>query len=98
MLEIRYTDTFYKWFSGLKNPIAKSAIALRLERAEKGNFGDFKNLSGNLYEMRIKTGAGYRIYYTQDGETLYFLLCGGDKSTQEADIKKARSMIETNTR
>ncbi|URL01849.1 type II toxin-antitoxin system RelE/ParE family toxin [Avibacterium sp. 20-126] len=92
--EIRTTAEFDHWLMNLKNRIAKMAIIKRIERAEQGNFGDHKPLGGGLYEMRIATGAGYRVYYIQDGNTLYFLLCGGDKSTQQAGINKARMMIE----
>lgn len=92
--EIRATEEFDSWLANLKNRMAKMAIIKRIERAERGNFGDHKALGGGLYEMRIATGAGYRIYYTQQGKIIYVLLCGGDKSTQQADINKARSMIE----
>ncbi|WP_409041015.1 type II toxin-antitoxin system RelE/ParE family toxin [Mannheimia haemolytica] len=59
-----------------------------------GNFGDHKSLAGTggLYEMRIATGAGYRIYYAQQGNVIYILLHGGDKSTQQADIEKAKAL------
>lgn len=92
--KIKTTEEFDNWLLNLKNKIAKMAIIKRIDRARRGNFGDHKPLGGGLYEMRIATGAGYRVYYIQSGSTLYFLLCGGDKSTQQADINKARSMIE----
>ncbi|WP_439240159.1 type II toxin-antitoxin system RelE/ParE family toxin [Lonepinella sp. BR2474] len=95
---IEMTETFAQWLAKLKDPTAKAKITMRIKRAKNGNFGDFKNLKGNLYEMRVDTGKGYRIYYTQDGETLYFLLCGGDKTTQNEDIAHARAMIKDGTR
>ncbi|MCK3656999.1 hypothetical protein A4G19_15160 [Pasteurellaceae bacterium Macca] len=95
MNQIEMTEEFAEWLDKLKDPIAKASIGKRIKRAALGNFGDFKNLKGNLYEMRIDKGKGYRIYYTQKGEIIYILLCGGHKSTQQADITKARTMIKS---
>ncbi|MCB4228263.1 type II toxin-antitoxin system RelE/ParE family toxin [Mannheimia haemolytica] len=88
------TDNFSKWLENLKNPIAKATVARRIKNAINGNFGDHKSLAGTggLYEMRIATGAGYRIYYAQQGNVIYILLHGGDKSTQQADIEKAKAL------
>lgn len=90
--QIIITDNFSKWLEGLKNPIAKATIARRIKNTIKGNFGDHKSLAGTggLYEMRIATGAGYRIYYARQENIIYILLHGGDKSTQQADIEKAK--------
>lgn len=63
---------------------------MRVDRARLGNFGDHKSVGDGVYEMRLTTGAGYRIYYAQRGEIVYILLNGGDKSTQQADIDKAK--------
>lgn len=92
--QIVITDNFSKWLDGLKNPIAKATVARRIKNAVKGNFDDHKALAGTggLYEMRIATGAGYRIYYAQQGDVIYILLQGGDKSTQQADIEKAKAL------
>ena len=61
---------------------------------EQGNLGDVKTVAQNLFEMRFFFGSGYRIYYTINGETVVFLLCGGDKSTQKKDIEKAKKIME----
>lgn len=61
----------------------------RIERAEQGNFGDHKPVEGPIWEMRIDYGPGYRLYYARQGETIYLLLCGDDKSSQQADIRLA---------
>lgn len=92
--QIILTETFSKWLDGLKNPIAKATVARRIKNAIKGNFGDHKLLSGGsgIAEMRIDTGKGYRIYYAQQGDVIYILLNGGDKSTQQADIEKAKTI------
>lgn len=92
--KILMTEHFARWLERLRNPIAKATIARRIQNAVNGNFGDHKSLtgSGGLYEMRIATGAGYRIYYAQQGDIIYILLYGGDKSTQSADIEKAKEI------
>lgn len=66
-------------------------VVTRIRRAENGYFGDHKLLpnTGGVYEMRIDTGKGYRIYYGQIGEITYILTNGGDKSSQQNDINKA---------
>lgn len=94
MNEILMTEKFAKWLKNLKNIQAKKNILQRIDRAKKNNFGDCKQLAENLYEMRIFTGAGYRVYYTQRGMAIYLLLVGGDKSSQEKDIEIALEMIK----
>ncbi|WGE85335.1 type II toxin-antitoxin system RelE/ParE family toxin [Actinobacillus equuli] len=89
---IEQTQIFKYWLKTLKNPIARITIARRIERANFGNFGDHKALGAGLWEMRIDTGAGYRVYYAQKGECIYLLLSGGDKSSQAKDIEKARTI------
>jgi len=58
-----------------------------------GNFGDVKPVGGGISEMRIFVGKGYRVYFTVRNDEIIILLCGGDKSTQESDIKKAKSLL-----
>lgn len=67
-----------------------------MTRIRAGNLGDFKQIAGKLkiYELRIHYGPGYRIYFGRKGNIMILLLCGGNKSTQEADIKKAISYWE----
>jgi putative addiction module killer protein len=93
-MEIKKTDRFIRWYSGLRDAKAKAAIARRIERAQDGNLGDAKPLGGGVSEMRVDVGAGYRLYFTLRGRTVIFLLCGGDKSTQTADIKAAKQMAK----
>lgn len=87
---IRQTDWFAKWLAGLRDERAKARILKRLDRARDGNLGDIAAVGGGVSEMRIFYGPGYRIYFTQRGSGLIVLLCGGDKSTQIADIEEAR--------
>lgn len=72
---------------------AKKKILQRIERAKENNFGDCKQLAENLFEMRIFVGSGYRVYYTKQGNTIYLLLIGGDKSNQSKDIELAKEML-----
>ncbi len=70
------------------------AITQRLDRAIVGNFGDFAPVGECVSEMRIFVGPGYRLYYTIRKNTIILMLCGGDKSTQRKDIKKAKKMAK----
>ena len=94
MITIVQTETYRKWFNGLSDRKAKIVIDSRLLRIENGLLGDIKSLGGNLYEIRIHYGAGYRLYFIKKGNTYILLLCGGDKSTQNKDIKLARKLAE----
>lgn len=63
---------------------------MRVDRMELGLFGDSEPVGDGVSELRIHYGPGYRVYYAKEGKTIYLLLCGGDKSTQSKDIKRAR--------
>lgn len=91
------TNIFDEWLTKLKDPIGKIGILKRIERAENGNFGDHKLLpdTGGIYEMRIFKGNGYRLYYAQQGETIYLLLIGGSKDNQQNDINQARTLWQS---
>ena len=93
MYDIRTMADFDTWLRKLKDRQAVKAIVLRLTRAEAGNLGDIKSVDGQVSEMRIFIGAGYRLYFTIQGQTIIVMLCGGDKSTQQSDIKTAQAMI-----
>ena len=94
MYKILETDIFSNWLHKLKDIQGKVAILRRLKRVESGNFGDYKYLESSIYELRIKTGPGYRIYYTKKEDKVILLLIGGDKSTQQKDIKKAKEILK----
>ena len=91
--EIVSTPVFEKWLKGLKDRSTKNKLLSRLARIENGNFGDYKQLGRNLFELRFFFGGGLRIYYIiQDGH-LVLLLAGGDKSSQSKDIEKAKLIV-----
>jgi putative addiction module killer protein len=89
MIEIRKTDHFLEWFESLKDIRVRAKIQARIDRAVLGNLGDCQPVGEGVSEMRIHFGAGYRVYFTQHGDSLIFLIAGGDKSTQRKDISKA---------
>jgi len=80
---------FDLWINQLKDRRAKAKILVRLDRITAGNFGDVKSVGGGVSELRIKEGKGYRVYFGREGNRVVILLCGGDKSTQQSDIKQA---------
>lgn len=94
MIEVRQTTVFSEWLKGLRDVNAQARIAIRIRRMEDGNAGDAKSVGEGVSEMRLTYGPGYRVYFTQQGKTVVILLCGGDKSTQSADIKEAKRLAK----
>lgn len=86
---------FDDWLKALKDRTGKARILHRLTAAEHGNIGDCEPVGGGVSEMRIHCGPGYRVYFTRIGKRVYFLLVGGDKSSQKRDIKRAVEMAQT---
>lgn len=93
MFTVERTRKFSDWLARLADPKARAAIAARIVRVELGNLGDAKSVGGKVSELRVDFGPGYRVYLTRTGLTVQLLLCGGDKSTQQADIKRAQEMV-----
>lgn len=91
MREICRSDIFDKWLKKLKDRTGKALIRRRIKRLAEGNPGDSRFLGG-ISEMRIDYGPGYRVYFKDTGKELIILLCGGDKSTQQADIARAENI------
>ena len=89
MIEIRQTDEYSRWFNGLRDRQARARINVRIRRLSLGNPGDVKPVGEGVSELRINYGPGYRVYYVQLGQTLVILLAGGEKHTQDRDIKRA---------
>lgn len=92
MIGVVSTGEFDSWLKRLRDLRGKSRILRRLDRLAQGNPGDVRPIGKGLSELRLDVGPGYRIYYLQDGEVLILLLCGGDKSTQQKDIRKAHQL------
>ena len=81
---------FELWLDALRDRQARARIKKRLDRIGLGNLGDFKPVGAGVMELRIVYGHGYRIYFAQSGAKIILLLCGGDKSTQDRDILRAK--------
>lgn len=94
MYTIHETNIFSDWLTALRDARGKAAILRRLVRVQMGNLGDVKPLGDGLFEMRVDSGPGYRVYCVRRGDVLIVLLCGGDKSTQEKDIASARKLAK----
>jgi len=92
VIEVRQTTRFATWLAGLRDVQAQARILKRLDRAKSGNLGDVAPVGQGVSEMRIFYGPGYRVYFIQRGSELIVLLCGGDKSTQGADIEEAKAL------
>jgi putative addiction module killer protein len=82
-------DLFADWLAKLRDRRAAARVAVRVNRLSLGNFGDSKSLRDGVSELRIDFGPGYRVYFGRSGERIVLLLCGGDKRTQSADIRRA---------
>lgn len=93
MLEIRRTDEFAKWLRKLKDTNARARINLHIRRILlTGNLGDYKPVGEGVCELRVDFGPGYRVYFGRRDNELILLLMGGDKSTQQRDIAKAKQL------
>jgi putative addiction module killer protein len=92
MLEVRQTTTYSDWFGTLRDRVAKVRIDIRIRRLSLGNPGDVKPIGEGISEMRVNYGPGYRIYFVQKGSEYVVLLAGGDKSSQERDIRQAKAL------
>jgi putative addiction module killer protein len=94
MIEIRQTEIYSKWFKSLRDSQAQARINIRIRRLSMGNSGDVKPVGKGVSELRIDYGAEYRVYFIQRGEQLIILLAGGDKRTQDQDIKTALNLAK----
>lgn len=90
MYLVRQTEEFREWLDRLRDQQAQVRIAARIRHAEAGNLGDAKSVGGGISEMRVDVGPGYRLYFTRRGNIVIVLLCGGDKASQQRDIRRAQ--------
>tara|TARA_R110001599_G_scaffold319443_2_gene529273 strand:+ start:688 stop:984 length:297 start_codon:yes stop_codon:yes gene_type:complete len=94
MIEVRTTAQFKKWFNSLKDRKARFRIQARIDRVEMGHFGDVEPVGEGVSELRIFYGPGYRVYFVERSAVVVILLLGGDKSSQQADIAKAKEIAK----
>ena len=93
MYTIEQLSEFEAWFDGLRVHSTKIRLLARLARVENGNFGDYKTVEGQLLELRMTFGGGMRVYFVIRNGRIVLLLQGGDKSTQQRDIEKAKQLL-----
>ena len=93
MIKLYETITFTQWLNDLKDRRARAKIVARLQRLINGLAGDLEPVGEGISELRIHYGKGYRVYYKRSGESIIIILCGGDKSSQSKDIKKAKLLV-----
>jgi len=95
MYIIEKTEEFDKWLKKLKDSIAKSKIIFRIQKIEtEGHFGDCESVGNGILELKINYAKGYRVYFKELDGKIILLLMGGDKSTQQRDIKKAKEIFK----
>ena len=88
-MRVQMTEVYRDWISTLKDRVGRARIQVRVDRLAHGNPGVHRNLTHGVTELKIDVGPGYRVYYTERNGELIVLLAGGDKSTQQQDIKAA---------
>lgn len=94
MVEVVKSATFDRWIRKLTDRRAAARVLIRIDRLIGGNPGDVRPIGRGISELRIDYGPGYRVYYLQDADRLVLLLCGGSKSTQQADIQTAHQIAK----
>ena len=94
-MRVRLTEVYLDWINDLRDRSGRARIQVRVDRLVHGNPGDHRNLAGGISELRIDIGPGYRVYYTQRGNELIVLLAGGEKSSQQQDIRRAIELAES---
>ncbi|MFM9967299.1 MAG: type II toxin-antitoxin system RelE/ParE family toxin [Burkholderiales bacterium] len=87
-------DLFGEWVAELRDTRAAMKVLNRIDRLALGNYGDHRELEGGVFELRIDTGPGYRVYAARVGKVLVLLLCGGSKKTQQKDIDDAKTYLK----
>jgi putative addiction module killer protein len=92
MLSVKRALEFSSWIKDLRDLRARAKVLSRIDRLALGNPGDVMPVGEGVSELRINYGPGYRVYYIQRGEGYVVLLCGGDKDSQDADIKSAKKL------
>ena len=92
MLEIRETPAYGAWFAALRDRTARARIDIRIRQLSLGNSGDIRPVADGVSKLRIHYGPRYRIYLTKQGDAVVILLAGGDKSSQDKDIRLAKDL------
>jgi putative addiction module killer protein len=91
-MRVSMTEVYRDWINDLKDRAGRARIQVRVDRLAHGNPGQHRNLTHGISELKIDAGPGYRVYYTERNGELIILLAGGDKSTQQQDIRTATAL------
>ena len=94
MYRIETTEEFENWLGGIRDNKTQKVIVKRIRTMSFGTLGKVRSLDNGLFEAKINYGSGFRMYFINKGKRIIVLLCGGDKSTQQADIRKAKKMAK----
>jgi len=95
MYDIEKTEEFDKWLRKLKDIRAKAKILFRIQKVENDeHFGDCEPVGNGIHEIKIDYAKGYRVYFIEAAGKIIILLIGGDKSTQQKDIERAKEIIK----
>jgi putative addiction module killer protein len=94
VLDVGQTIAYSDWFDSLRDRAAKVRKDIRIRRLSLGNPGDVKSIGEGVSELRVDYGPGYRIYFARRGEGRIILLVGGDKSSQDQDIRRAKALAD----
>lgn len=93
-MRVEETLEYRDWMNSLRDVVGRAKIQVRVDRLVHGNPGEHRNLPNGVSELKIDFGPGYRVYYTKRGNRLILLLLGGDKSTQQRDVRKATALAK----
>ncbi len=93
-MRVQTTEVYRDWINALKDRVGRARIQMRVDRLAHGNPGQHRNLTGGVSELKVDIGPGYRVYYTEKNGELIVLLVGGDKSSQQQDIRIAMTLAK----
>jgi putative addiction module killer protein len=93
-MRVEMTEVYRDWIDAFKDHLTRARILVRVDRLVHGNPGQYRVLTDGVCELKIDVGPGYRVYYTERGGVLIVLLAGGDKSTQQRDIRTAIALAQ----
>jgi putative addiction module killer protein len=93
-MRVLITEVYRDWINSLRDRTGRARIQVRVDRLVHGNPGQYRRLTNGVCELKIDYGPGYRVYYTERAGEIIVLLAGGDKSTQQQDIRTAISLAK----
>jgi len=91
---VEMTEVYLDWINSLRDRVGRARVQVRVDRLAHGNLGQHRVLTHGVCELKIDAGPGYRVYYTERAGVLIVLLAGGDKTSQQQDIKTAISLAK----